>query len=240
MSSIAARYSPGRLLTRSVAKKQVVAITGFLLVLFILGHLGGNLLIFLGPAWFNAYAKHLASLGPLLWVIRLGLITVFLVHIGFTVWVTLENRKARGDQAYEAFNPKGGDKWATRTMIWTGILVFLFIFFHIAHFTLGDKQGESSVITLGKYTEQLGLFGLVWNRFTSFFWSLFYIVAVTAVGMHLSHGVQSTFQSFGFDPEQFGGIAGKVSLAVGAIVAVGFSAIPIYVIITHYSAGIGQ
>ena len=238
MTSAAERLAPGALLWRSIAKKQVVALTGGLLVLFIMFHMAGNLLILGGRDLFNAYAGRLESLGPLLWVVRIGLFATFVAHIYFTILVTLENRRARAGR-YEVFEPKDGQHWATKTMIYTGLLVFAFLFLHLYDFSLSDRHSSKAVILAASTQDPQGLFGLVWNRFLNVPRSIFYIVAVTAVGMHLSHGFQSTFQTFGIDRDQFNGLVDKVSVILGVIVALGFSAIPIYVIIRANTVGVG-
>lgn len=226
------------MLTRSIGKKLIVAISGLGLVFFILFHLAGNLLVLFGPNVFNGYAARLESLGPLLWVVRIGLAAFFIVHIVFTIWVTLDNRKARQNR-YEVFEPKGGERWTTATMIYTGLLLFFFLFLHLYDFSFTDRHGELSVVAGASTSESLGLYGLVWNRFLNIPRSIIYILAVTAVGMHFAHGFQSLFQTLGYEPQDYGGAVQRLSLALGAVLAVGFSAIPIYVIIRHLTAGVG-
>lgn len=239
MASATERMVLGGLLTRSIGKKQLVALTGAALVIFIIFHLAGNLLLLGGRDLFNAYASRLETLGPLLWVARIGLLVIFLTHITLTVMLWLENRRARGGRRYEVFAPKGGDHWATITMIYTGLLVLAFIFLHLYDFSLTDREGPRSVIASVSATESQGLFGLVWNRFLVIPRSVFYILAVTAVGMHLTHGIQSSFQTIGVPHEQYSGVIDRISLGIGVAVALGFSAVPIYVIIRHYTVGVG-
>src|SRR5437016_14212495 len=82
----------------SVGRKMIVAATGVILILFVIGHLLGNLQIFLGPEWINAYSQHLRDLGPLLWLIRVFLLTAVLLHIYLTVLLAIENRRARPER----------------------------------------------------------------------------------------------------------------------------------------------
>src|SRR5690554_3259413 len=194
MTSVSERMVLGGFLTRSIGKKQVVALTGAALVVFIIFHLAGNLLVLGGRDLFNAYASRLGALGPLLWVARVALLAVFVTHIVFTVMLYLENRRARGVR-YEVFKSKGADRFTTATMIYTGLLVLTFIFLHLYDFSLTDREGPKSVIEAAGTTESQGLFGLVWNRFLNIPRSIFYILAVTPVGMHLSHGIHSSFQT---------------------------------------------
>lgn len=238
MTAVSLKERSGAAWNRSIAKKQIVALTGALLVLFIIFHLASNLLLLLGPETFNAYAGKLESLGPLLWVARLGLIVVFVSHIWLTILVTLENRRARG-QAYETFDPKGGVHWATRYMIHTGLLLGLFLIVHILDFPLADRHGDAGMVVTAAGSQNLGLYGVAWNRFLNPLRDIFYILAVCALGMHLSHGFQSAFQSSGSEHTQFGGWVDRLGIGLGVVVAVGFSAIPIYVIIRHNTLGIG-
>lgn len=119
----------------SLGKKYVVAITGLLLLLFVLGHMAGNLLLFAGSEAINGYAEKLKSTGALLWVIRAALLTIFLIHIFVTIRLTMENRSARPtryvyEQTMEA-------SWASRHMFLTGLVILAFVVYHLAHFTLG-------------------------------------------------------------------------------------------------------
>src|SRR6266480_4303612 len=81
----------------SVGRKMIVAVTGVILILFVVGHLLGNLQIYLGPEWINAYSQHLRDLGPLLWLVRVVLLVTVLLHIYFTILLAIENRRARPD-----------------------------------------------------------------------------------------------------------------------------------------------
>ncbi len=226
------------LLKRSVVKKQIVAVTGIMLVTFIFGHLAGNFLIFAGPDALNAYAEKIQGLGAFLWVVRSGLLAAFVTHITFTVWVTLENRAARGER-YIARNTLGETTWAKRTMILSGALVFLYVFVHLNDFTFPEKVGPSTVIAGVNNDESLGLFGLVWNSFLNPLRAGFYILAVSLLGMHLSHGIESVFQSLGTPLGQQRPKLLRISRIIGLLVALGYSSIPVYVIVRHYTIGIG-
>ncbi len=219
-----------RLLSASIVKKQIVAITGLGLAGFIVFHLSGNLLIFLGPETFNSYAEKLQNLGEFKWLPRVGLIAIAVLHVYFTILVVLENREARGSR-YAVHNDFGNTSWAKRTMIYSGLLVFLFIFIHIGDFTLPEKIGPSTVVPGVADGESLGLYGLVWNSYLVWYRALFYVVAVCCVGFHLSHGIQSVFQTMGINHPVYTPLIKRTSIAVGTIVALGFSSIPLFVLI---------
>src|SRR6266511_4146822 len=113
---------------------MIVAVTGIILILFVIGHLLGNLQIFLGPDWINGYSEHLRDLGPLLWVIRLFLLAAVVVHIYVTIQLAIENRRARPQAYLEREYVKA--TFASRHMVMSGLIVLAFIIYHIAHFTV--------------------------------------------------------------------------------------------------------
>lgn len=219
----------------SVFKKQVVAVTGLILVGFIIGHLAGNLLVFAGAEAFNDYAQKLHDLGSLLWVARGGLLVALLLHVYFTIQLVRENRKARGGRyAIEGTKRNDVTKMARRYMILTGIVVFGGLLFHISHFAVPSKGEENvkTIVAMESGDTALGLYGLLWNAYQNPLTVLFYIAFVCAVGAHLTHGVQSMFQSVGINHERYTPLIQKASIAVGVLVALGFSSIPVYVLLS--------
>lgn len=117
----------------SVGKKMIVAVTGVILILFVIGHLLGNLQIFLGPEWINGYSQHLRDLGPLLWLVRAVLLVTVIVHIYVTIRLAIDNRRARPEAYIEKQNVKA--TFASRHMVVSGLIVLVFIIYHLAHFT---------------------------------------------------------------------------------------------------------
>src|SRR6266702_124843 len=118
----------------SVGRKMIVAGTGVILILFVIGHLLGNLQIFLGPDWINAYSQHLRDLGPLLWLIRAFLLIAVVLHIYFTILLAIENRRARPEPYIDKRYVKA--TFASRHMVMSGLIVLAFIIYHLAHFTV--------------------------------------------------------------------------------------------------------
>src|SRR5256886_11574025 len=108
----------------SVGRKMLVAVTGVILIFFVIGHLLGNLQIYLGPEWINAYSQHLRDLGPLLWLVRVVLLVTVLLHIYFTILLAIENRRARPDAYKRKENVKA--TWASRHMVVSGLVVLAF------------------------------------------------------------------------------------------------------------------
>ena len=115
----------------SIGRKMIVAATGAILILFVIGHLLGNLQIFLGPEWINSYSQHLRDLGPLLWIIRFVLLCTVMLHIYFTILLAIENRRARPESYIDKENVKA--TWASRHMVVSGLVCFAFYPQNVLH-----------------------------------------------------------------------------------------------------------
>ena len=221
--------------TSSVARQLLAGVTGLVLVLFILGHLAGNLLIFGGAEVFNAYAEQLASLGELIWLVRGGLLSAFLLHIAAVVSLTRGNRGTR-TQPYAVTAHQADKTVASRFMMLSGVILFCFIFFHIYDFTLQDKAGPRSFV-YSATDESLGLYGIVWNAFSNPLHGLFYIIAVAAVGMHLAHAISSIWVTLGVLSHRTTAYAERAARIIGALVFAGFASIPIYIFFRNLMGG---
>ncbi len=202
----------------TVGSKFIVGLTGFALTGFVITHMLGNLQIFLGPDAINEYAKKLKEMGPLLWVARIGLLAIFVLHIVFTIKLKIRSNEARPvpyvyPQTVQA-------SLASRTMIYTGLAILFFTLFHIAHYTVGvvqpinvpvagadknDAKGEArkvemkevSVLELRDDKGRHDVYRMVIHGFTNPIVAVLYIIAQLFLMMHLSHGVASAFQSLG-------------------------------------------
>ncbi len=173
---------------------MIVAATGIVLILFVIGHLLGNLQIFLGPAWINGYAQHLRDLGPLLWMIRAFLLAVVLVHIYYTIQLVLENRRARPERYRRKDVVKA--TVASRTMVMSGLVLLAFIIYHLLQFTVRVTDPRFATLPadpLGHYD----VYSMMVLGFSSPLVSGFYILAMFLLALHLSHGSSSFFQSLG-------------------------------------------
>ncbi|OIP22879.1 hypothetical protein AUK22_10245 [bacterium CG2_30_54_10] len=213
-----------RYLQSSIGKKQIVAVTGLMLIGFILGHLAGNLLMFRGSEALNGYAHKLATMRPALLLVELALCVVFIVHLSFTLWLLLSNTDAR-PVPYESYEPTERSL-STRLMPYTGSLLAIFVLWHLFDFTFSDQTGALSVV-VGK--DSMGLYGVVFNAFQSSFHSGLYILAMCAIGFHLTHGFQSFLQTLGFNHPKYTPGIKVISTLLGVAVAALFSSIPIYV-----------
>jgi succinate dehydrogenase / fumarate reductase cytochrome b subunit len=219
-----------------------MAVTGLILVGFVVGHLVGNLQVFQDPDHINGYAEFLQQLGPLLWVVRIGL----LVAVGILIWagiaLSLENTKARGPEAYGVKHTIQATL-ASRTMRWTGIVVLAFLIYHLAHFTIGAAQASTFKDNLKPYTMQHeyrvagfpvvsagtqvhDVHSMVILGFQHPIVSLFYILAVGLLSFHLLHGLDSMFQTLGLRSTRWSGGLRTFALIFCLAYFVGNLAIP--------------
>lgn len=222
-----------RYFSSSIGKKQIVAITGIAMVLFLVAHLAGNLLIYKGPEALNHYSQTLKDLGALLWVARIGLIGSFLLHFGFTISLVIQNRKARGVQ-YNRPLHASTRKFSTRVMPLSGAIVFAYIVKHLLDFTFTHPAASNALVN----GVDLGLYGLVYNSFLDPITSIWYVIAMLAIGFHLNHGVQSFAQTLGGNHAVYTPKIKKIGATVAVLIAVGFSSIPLYVLFGCASASV--
>src|SRR5690348_15214558 len=212
----------------SVGRKMVVAVTGVVLILFVVGHLLGNLQIYLGPDWINSYAQHLRDLGPLLWAIRAFLLVSVILHIYFTILLAIENRRAR-PQAYRDRNYVKAS-WASRHMVVSGLVVFAFIVFHLLHFTARKFNPQFPLLTLVPLNRYDVYLMMVYG-FQNIYVSVFYVVGLFLLTLHLTHGSSSFFQSLGFNNERLTpklAVAGRV---FAWLLFIGYTSIPVSVLL---------
>jgi len=215
----------------SIGRKQTVAITGLLLILYLIAHLAGNLLIFAGPNVFNGYAGFLKSLRPGLYVIEVLLALIFLIHIFFTYMLVVDNVRAR-PKRYRINSQKSERSFATQIMPFTGTIILAFLFYHLWDFTFTPHDGAQSILPDGK---NYGLYGLVYNAFSDPLHSTFYIIAMMCVGFHLSHGIESCCQTYGLANSKYMPTIRMFSQTFGVLVGWGFSMIPIYILVKNLS-----
>lgn len=223
-----------RILQSSLGKKFIMAVTGLALLGFVIGHLLGNLQIFLpgsdgalnGEA-LNGYAHKLKSMPALLWTARIGLLVIVVAHIVTAVQLTRENRKARGSIAY-AEKSASGASYASRTMIWSGLIIASFIVYHLLHFT--TLTLDPSYADFRTADGHHDVFKMVVTGFSNPFVSGFYILSVGLLCVHLSHGVKAMFQSLGLTRARWESAIGCVAQGLAWIIFVGNSSIPLAVL----------
>lgn len=202
-------------------KKVVMAVTGALLFLFVIGHLLGNLQIFEGPAKINAYGHFLHSIGELLWIVRIVLIISVILHITATVQLALRNKRARpvGYSRKEAIN----SSYASRTMYWSGPIVLAFVIFHLLQFTAGYIHPGSQFIEGDVYHNLVAGFQVWWV-------SAWYIFSIVLLGLHLRHGIWSMFQSVGYNHPRHTPLLKKSAFVIALLIVLGYISIPISVV----------
>lgn len=208
----------------SIGKKYLMGFTGLIWAGFVLTHMLGNLLIFIGPDAYNSYGHALTS-GYFIYAAEALLIFALLSHIFMGVRLTIENRKARGENRY-AMTPNGskGSSLASKTMAIQGSVILFFIISHLAGFKFGTHY-ETTV----NGVVMRDLYRLIIEVFKQPGYVFWYLVSLILLGFHLSHGVGSIFQSFGLKNQKSTPLINKISLAYAIIVALGFLSQPFYV-----------
>jgi succinate dehydrogenase / fumarate reductase cytochrome b subunit len=204
-----------------------MAITGLGLYGFVIIHLLGNLQIFLGPTRINAYAYALKSTPPLLWGGRIVLFVLFVLHIAAAWQLTRGNWKAR-PQGYAVGKPVAST-FAQRTIVVSGLVILVFVLFHLAHFTLGWVNSQylqyQDPITLHHDVRRMMIEG-----FSNPLVVLFYVVAMGLLMLHLSHGVNSTFQSLGLRSKKTYDFFKKLAQVSALLIFLGNCAIPLAIL----------
>lgn len=207
-----------------------MAVTGLALVVFVIGHMAGNLQVFLGPAAMNAYASFLKSTGKLLWLARAGLLGAVLLHI-LMAWQLTRIAAAARPVAYESRRPQVSTL-ASRSMRWGGVLLLVFIVFHILHFTTGDVfPVASSPDAQYPAFSHVDVYGNLIAAFRVPWVVAFYLVAMWFLLLHLFHGAWSSMRTLGLVKPSPRPLHRRVSTAVAFIVWLGFSVIPVAVLL---------
>jgi len=213
----------------SIGKKILTGLTGIALMSFIIVHLLGNLTLLAGPDLFNAYAHALESKGALILVAELGLLTLFLAHAASATWVFLDNRGARTVEN-TIVQSKGGpsrQSISSRSMIFTGAVLLVFTIIHVVAFRFGPTVADGYVTTLhGQPVRDLNR--LVVETFKRLPVVAFYTGVMILLGLHLRHGFWSAFQSLGALGPRLRPIAYTAGIVFGAVIAVGFLLLPIW------------
>jgi succinate dehydrogenase / fumarate reductase, cytochrome b subunit len=185
-----------QLFRNSVGRKIIVAISGQMMVLFVIVHLLGNASIFI-PGGINAYAEHLHALPPLVWTVRAVMLAIVVFHIYFGIQITLENRAAN-PRAY-AVNKKVKATFASENMIWTGLLLGIFIVGHILHFTARLTPDIAPRLSSLSSGEVFDVYSMVVGSFQHGAVAFIYGTAMIVLFLHLVHGIQAFFQTMGWN-----------------------------------------
>lgn len=203
-----------------VGKKVVMGVTGVIGIGFVVLHSLGNLLIFQGSTALNSYSHFLKSSAELLWVLRITLIVAVILHVIAAAQLTRQSRAAR-PVGYVKHESQVATV-ASRTMRWGGVLILVFIVFHILHFTTGTIRPAGVFSHEDVYANVVSSFRIWWV-------ALSYVVTMIALGFHLFHGAWSSMRSIGVSPPSPRPLHRRISLAIAVLVWAAFTAVPVAV-----------
>ena len=209
-----------------IGKKVVMAVSGVVLLGFVLGHMVGNLKVFQGPEHFDAYAEGLRTVGAplfgrgqLLWAVRVVLLLAVVLHIA-AAWAVTRASWAARPQEYRALQLVE-TTYAARTMRWGAVIILLFVIFHLLDLTFG--RVNPSFLPGDPYHNVIATFGRVPV-------ALGYVVAMGALCLHLYHGIESACQTLGLNHPRYNRWRGPIALGFSLVVAGGFIAVPVAVL----------
>lgn len=221
--------SPAAFYRSTIGKKIIMGVTGLIGIAFVIVHMAGNLQAFIGPSKINSYGAALhGPLNELTWIVRIVLIVAVVLHVLMAYQLTQRANEAR-PVGYQKRVPQVSTL-ASRTMRWGGVLLLVFIVFHILHFTtetfdpghwrgMIDNQGHRDV------------YGNIVASFHVWWVALFYIVAMIFLGLHLYHGAWSSVRTLGYAKPSLHPLHRRIALTVAVIVWLGFTLVPVGVIV---------
>ncbi len=199
-----------------IGKKVAMAASGILLVGFLISHMASNVLVFVDPAKLDAYAHWLRGFGPLLWVARAGLLALVGIHIVAAYQLTQAARAARPQDYAKA--ERRVSTYAARTMRWGGVLIAVFVVYHILHFTTGTLHPDFRDGEVGANLIR-GL-QVPWT-------AAFYAIVMVAIGAHFWHGIWSVFQTLGLNHPAWNRTRATLAVGLTVLVAGGFLSMPL-------------
>ncbi|MEW6658878.1 MAG: succinate dehydrogenase cytochrome b subunit [Thermodesulfobacteriota bacterium] len=208
-----------RIFSTSIGKKQLMAVTGLLFLLFLTTHLLGNLSIYGGSAAFVAYAEHLHALGKLLVIAEVGLVVALIIHVTLAIILFFENRQARPIKYAVDQSGGGGRTFSSRTMPYTGLLILGFIGVHLytfSHHLVDQTTRNIMQIAVAVFSQKVFL--------------AIYLLGVLVVAFHVRHGLWSAFQTVGANHPKYMPFIQKLSIVFAVIMALGFGSLPLVIL----------
>jgi succinate dehydrogenase / fumarate reductase cytochrome b subunit len=199
----------------SIGKKLLMAITGLGFFGFLCAHLAGNLTLYKGGTAFNAYAQKLHSLGSILTVFEIGLLTFAIIHVSTGILLFVQNLRARS-VPYKIDRSAGGRTLSSSLMPYTGFVILVFVIFHLINFSFVDKTHRT-------------IFEIVSGAFASPIYIIAYVFAMIVLALHVRHGFWSAFQTVGANHPRYMPLIMVLSIVVGLIFGFGFGLLPIYI-----------
>jgi succinate dehydrogenase / fumarate reductase, cytochrome b subunit len=212
-----------RIFNSTVGRKLLMSISGQLLIIFVLIHLVGNSTIYFG--WINAYAEHLHSMPPVVWIFRAVMLAIVSVHICYGVMLTLEN-KAANPSGY-AVKRQLKASFASENMIWTGLLLAAFILYHLLQFTV--KVTPDVAWTANQAV--VDVYKMVVTSFSNALIVVVYAVAMVMLFLHLSHGIPSFLQTMGWNNDKTIPVYGTAGKVISAFLMVAYISIPATILV---------
>lgn len=213
---------PARFWASTNGKKAVMAVTGAILLLFVIFHMLGNLQVFEGPAQMNYYGAALRKFPEALWAVRVVLLISVVLHIWSSIELAIRKTKARpvGYAKKESI----ASTYASRTMYWSGPIILAFVIYHLLDLTAGTLHQGGAFVLGDPYHNLVSGFQVWWV-------SAWYIFAMILLGFHLRHGAWSMFQSLGFNHPRHTPILRKTATTLSVIIVLGYISIPICVLL---------
>lgn len=218
-------------LNSTVARKFFMGFSGLAFFGFLITHLAANSLLILGDSKpFNEYAFRLHNLGEILYILEAGLLAVFLLHVITAIAVTMTNKRSRHHRYAEVGDAGGASKktFASRSMIYTGLIILVFTVVHIWMFKFGPGM-EQGYVTEIHGQEARDLYRLVYEKFSNPAWVAAYVGVMIVLGFHLRHGIWSGLQSIGFAHPKYTPRLYLLGTLAAAIMAIGFLMLPIII-----------
>jgi succinate dehydrogenase / fumarate reductase cytochrome b subunit len=221
----------------SLGKKYIMAVTGCALFLFVIGHLAGNLQIFLGPEAINRYGYFLQSNPELIWPARLGLLLMVGLHVWSAAQLSLENKAAR-PVGYQVYQPLGSSL-ASRWMLVGGSAVFVFIIYHLLHYTAQVQYLNLTNQNFAAFMEKLpgqvpperhDIYKMMVVGFSNPLVAGFYVLGLALLCLHLSHGASSMFQSLGWKNQAYRPFLDRAAQVVAVVIFAGYASIPLAIL----------
>ena len=221
---------PATFLNSSIGKKLLVAVTGAVMALFVLGHMIGNLLIFAGPNAINEYGNFLQTVahGMGVWIARFGLLAAVVIHIVMTIQLTAENRAARKSRYKQRATIQASN--SSRIMMLSGLTILAFIIYHLLHFTVHAGNNYGTYMTMLHGEKVHDVYKMVVAGFSWLPASIFYIIAMILLCSHLSHGFSSIFQTLGIATERTLPAYQALGRVFAALILIGNCSIPLAVL----------
>jgi len=223
----------------SLGKKYIMAVTGFAMFLFVIGHLAGNLQIFIGREEINRYGNFLQTNPEVLWPVRFAMLAMLVLHIWSASKLSVENKAARSE-GYSVYRPIGST-YASRTMLMSGLIVFVFIIYHLLHYTVQVKAinltGQDFARIEYKGPHDLypihDIFQMMVAGFSNPWVSAFYILGIALLSLHLSHGASSMFQTMGWKNDAWRPFLDNAARVVAWLIFLGYISIPVAILLGY-------